>query len=79
MFNKASATILVSLAILLPATSAEAQDVPGCRIGSLCERKCKDVVPWNYPTMKACKADWGPRNVALSEALRDARSKAGKR
>jgi hypothetical protein len=78
MFRSMSA-VVVCLAILLPATFAEAQDVPGCRVGSLCERKCKAVVPWNYPTMQACKADWGPRNIALSQALRDARTKAGKR
>jgi hypothetical protein len=76
--RKFCTAILVGFVILLTAKFAEAQDVPGCRIGSVCEKKCKDVVPWNYPTMAACKADWGPRNVALSQAIRDARTKAGK-
>jgi hypothetical protein len=77
MFSKMSA--LVILATLLPATFAEAQDVPGCRIGSVCEKKCKGAIPRNYPNMAACKADWGPRNAALEQAIRDARTKAGKK
>jgi hypothetical protein len=58
MFNEASAAIVVSLAILPPATSAEAQDVPGCSTGSLCERKChgNGVIPYVFPTIAACKA-----------------------
>jgi hypothetical protein len=80
MYYKGAFTATVaSLTILLPTTFADAQDVPGCRIGSVCEKKCKDVIPWNYPNMAACKADWGPRNTALQQAIRDAKTKAGKR
>jgi hypothetical protein len=78
--SKVSAAILVSLAILLPSV-AQAQDVPGCRIGSLCERKChgNGVIPYLFPSIAACKAYWGPRNAALEQAIRDARTKAGKK
>jgi hypothetical protein len=81
MFNKASAAIVVSCATLLPATFAEAQDVPGCRTGSRCDQKChwNGVVPYQYPTIAACKAYWGPRNTAVEQAIRDARTKSAKR
>jgi hypothetical protein len=72
--------VVIGLAILLP-TIAQAQDVPGCRTGSICDMKChwNGVVPYQYPTIAACKAYWGPRNAAVDQAVRDARTKAGKR
>jgi hypothetical protein len=72
-------TIAVVVAVAAT-TFAYAQDVPGCRNGSICDKKChwNGVVPYQYPTIAACKAYWGPRNLAVEQAIRDARAKAGK-
>jgi hypothetical protein len=55
---------------------ASGAGVPGCETDSRCSQKCRGAIPREYPTMKACMDDWGPRNLALRAAIRDARVRA---
>jgi hypothetical protein len=73
--------IFIALPVLLiGANTAQAeQGVPGCR--NTCLTKChgNGIVPYVFPSISACMAYWGPRNLAVAAAIRDARKKAGQR
>jgi hypothetical protein len=73
-------TIEIATAALLifciSATSAAfAKGVPGCR--NSCFTKCQSIVPYEFPSMEACMAYWGPRNLAIIAEIRKARVRAG--
>jgi hypothetical protein len=48
--------------------------VPGCRTS--CLTRCYGLVPSQYPSVAACAAYWGPRSLAVREAVRNARMRA---
>jgi hypothetical protein len=73
----ALATSVIAIIVTSPAAQAAGEGRPGCM--SSCLVKCQASVPYLFPTVAACVADWAPRNLAREKAVRDARTKAGQR